>query len=604
MAGLSVSNIVNVTVNLSPTGAVGLSFGVLMIGGDSPVINGVERFRTYLGISGVVVDFGTNTPEYQAAAKYFGQSPSPARLMIGRWLSTATSAQDLGGFLSPSQTQLSNFTSISSGGLVITIDGVVKTLTGLNFTGATNLNGVASIITTALAGSGVCVWTGNNFTITSSTVGAGIAAIGAVTFTTNPAVNDTLILNGVTLTFVASGATGPQILIGATAQSTAANLQQYLNTAVQAGLILATYSTSLGVTTVTYTTVGVAGNAYTMVRTGTALSLSGATLSGGQVPSSVGYATVGAGTDLSVPLKLTALLAQALIPGFNAEQPVDFASAVANISPDWYGLMFSASTQPTNLQSLAVSNFIEATGGGISRIYGVTIQDTAALSSLSTSDLAAQMQAAAYNRSFSQYSSSTPYAIASFFGRAFTVNFTGTNTTITLMFKQEPGVVGEFLAINQALTLKSKNCNVFVNYVNSTVIIQYGTMASGLFFDVIHGTDWLQNAMQTAGYNTLYTSTTKIPQTDAGVNQIVSALAAVCAQGVANGLIAGGTWNATGFGTLAQGQFLKAGFYIYATPLSLQSQSDRTTRVAPPIQIAVKLAGAIQSVNVAITVNQ
>ena len=37
-------------------------------------------------------------------------------------------------------------------------------------------------------------------------------------------------------------------------------------------------------------------------------------------------------------------------------------------------------------------------------------------------------------------------------------------------------------------------------------------MANGDFFDERHGLDWLQNAVQTADYNTLYTSTTKIPR--------------------------------------------------------------------------------------------
>jgi hypothetical protein len=213
------------------------------------------------------------------------------------------------------------------------------------------------------------------------------------------------------------------------------------------------------------------------------------------------------------------------------------------------------------------------------------------------------MKGAAYRQSFCQYSQN-PYAIASFFGRGFTVNFAASNTTITLMFKQEPGVTGEDLDFNQALTLKNKRCNVFVDYVNDTVIIQYGVMSGPAYFDEIHGLDWLQNAIQTAVYNVLYTSSTKIPQTDSGVNKLVNAIDGVCGQAVNNGLVAPGVWNADGFGNLNTGDYLKTGYYIYAQPVALQSQSDREARMSPPIQVAVKLAGAIQSVDVLVDVNR
>jgi hypothetical protein len=190
------------------------------------------------------------------------------------------------------------------------------------------------------------------------------------------------------------------------------------------------------------------------------------------------------------------------------------------------------------------------------------------------------------------------------FGRAFSVNFNANRSTITLMYKQEPGVTGEELTENQATILKNKRCNVFVNYVNNTIIIQYGVMSGPAYFDEIHGLDWFQDAIQNACYNVLYQSKTKIPQTDAGVNQLTNAISGVCDEAVNNGLVAPGVWNADGFGELEPGQYLKTGYYIYAQPVALQSQSDRETRVAPPIQAAVKLAGAIQELDVIVDVNR
>ena len=602
---LPVSNLVNVSVSLTPSGAAALSFGNLMIAGDSNVINGTQRFRSYPNIQSVANDFGTTAPEYLAAVLYFEQSPQPGELYIGRWFSTASAALNDGGILSASQQTLSLWTSITNGGFVIVIDGVTYTLTGLNFSAQTNLNGVASVITAALTtatSTGTCVFNGTNFEIISGTTGLGTQASGTITFTGNPSAADTVTLNGQAITFVASSPSANQVLIGGTSLITAANLEYFLMNSLDADLIPATYTRNGLVITVTYNTVGTAGNSYSMTKSSTSLSLSGSDLAGGTVASSVGYATAGTGTDISAQLQLTALTTQALVPAFAAETPLACIAALAGLSNNWYGSMFASTVAVTDTQSVAVAGFIEAAYP--TRTFGVTTSESGALSSLVSNDVGSQLKALGYNQSFVQYSSTSPYACASFFGRAFSVDFTAENTTINLMFKQEPGVAAENLTSAQAAVLQSKNINVFVQYDNSTSIIQYGTVASGQFFDTIQGVDWLQNAIQTNVYNVLYTSLTKVPQTDAGVNQITNAIAQACGQAVSNGLVAGGTWNGPSFGQITTGQYLKAGYYIYAQPVALQSEAARATRVAPPIQVAVKLAGAIQSVDVLVYVNQ
>jgi hypothetical protein len=73
---------------------------------------------------------------------------------------------------------------------------------------------------------------------------------------------------------------------------------------------------------------------------------------------------------------------------------------------------------------------------------------------------------------------------------------------------------------------------------------------------------------------------------------------------VQDGVIGPGTWTVGGFGSLQQGQFLPTGFYTFASSLASQQQAQRSARIAPPIQIAIKLAGAIQYVNIGVLVNQ
>ena len=140
------------------------------------------------------------------------------------------------------------------------------------------------------------------------------------------------------------------------------------------------------------------------------------------------------------------------------------------------------------------------------------------------------MKQLGYKRTFTQSSSTSAYAIVSFFGRILTVNYGGNNTTITLMYKQEPGIVAETLTSAQLATLTGFNANVFVNYNNNTAIIQNGVDAAGLYADVITGTDNFALTVQTALYNLLYLSPTKTPQTDAGTHQLTTAIESVCVQ--------------------------------------------------------------------------
>lgn len=316
--------------------------------------------------------------------------------------------------------------------------------------------------------------------------------------------------------------------------------------------------------------------------------------------SAIGIPTAaGTGTDLAPLLGIDSAHKPTVVNGQAASTSVvPSVNTALSYSADWYGLVI-ADTAMTDQDHLDVSALIGAASD--SRVYGVTTAAAAVLESTSTTDIAYKLKAAGYGRTFCQYSQ-VPYAAASAFGRAFTVNFLGNNTTITLKFKQEPGIAAETITAQQADTLKAKNCNVFVRYANDTAIIQEGVMCNGDFFDERHGLDWLQNYVQNNLWNLLYTSTTKIPQTDAGVTRLLSNVEQSMDQSVTNGLVAAGVWNGGPIGQLNSGDTLTKGYYVYAQPLSEQAQADREARKAPLIQVACKLAGAVHYADVQINV--
>lgn len=497
-AGLAVSDVVNVQVSLSPV-AVGMrNFGAALIAGDSDVIDVRQRLRQYASLEEVAVDFGTSLPEYKAAAIHFSQVPQSNLLFIGRWARTATAGILHGRSLSASERTLSVFTAITAGSFKIAIDGSDVSITGLNFSAATNLNGVAAIIAdklnTAKAGSS-CTWdaTYNRFNIISGTTGS---------------------------------------------------------------------SSTLGY--------GLAATS------GTAIA---------------GILGIAESIDTPAP-----------IDGEAAETAVQAAEALANASSKWYALEWACSTFPSNSAYLDVSALIE--GLSIRRVHGITITNSGAKDPLVSGSLPEQLRDLGYNSTFCQYSSTNPYAIASLWARFSTVDYEAQNTTITAKFKIEPGVVAENLTETEAATLKSRNCNVFVNYQNDSAIIQEGVMSGGWYIDERVGLDWLQNAVQTDVFNLFYTTPTKIPQTDAGTHVITTTIANTLNRARNNGLIAEGQWNGPPLGQIRTGDVVPGGYYIYAPLVSTQSQADREARKSVTIQVLAKLAGAVHSANVIISANR
>jgi hypothetical protein len=307
------------------------------------------------------------------------------------------------------------------------------------------------------------------------------------------------------------------------------------------------------------------------------------------------------GTDISTLIGMTAASSGAyLFTGQVAESAVAAVQLMdAMLGQKWYGVGVPSAA---NADHLAIAGFIEGTN--TKHTYWLTTNEAGVLSTVSTTDIAYLLSQLNYRRTFVQFSSSDLFAAFSAAGRILTTDFNGNNTVMTLKFKQEPGVVAESLNSNQADAAEAKNANIFVNYNNDTAIIEQGVMTDGTFVDIVTGTDWLAVELQQRVYNLLYTSPTKIPQTNAGMQLLTTTCEAVCAQAVVNGLLAPGVWNSNGFGTITQGSYLEKGYYVYAPNVDTQDPADRAARLAVPIQIAAKLAGAIHHVDIAVTVNQ
>lgn len=82
----SLNNIVSVTLQVSPLSTINSGFNLGLIVGSSTVISTANRVKVYSGTDDMLAQGWLGTePEYAAAQIYFGQTPRPNKVAIGRW---------------------------------------------------------------------------------------------------------------------------------------------------------------------------------------------------------------------------------------------------------------------------------------------------------------------------------------------------------------------------------------------------------------------------------------------------------------------------------------------------------------------------------------
>jgi hypothetical protein len=520
---LPISGLVNVQVSVAAAAAQAQNTTSMLLLTNNQVIDLESRLLKFSSLSEVGEAFGSSGIEYDAATLWFAQRPQPTDILIGRWVKTAAAGVLIGRALTPSEQNMSQWTSITTGKLNIAVNNFAPVMVDtLDFSGATNLNGVAEIINEGMLAGGVqatAAWTGSNFQFTS----------------------------------ISTGATSSVSILPIVLDSVARQAKNGKN-----------------------------GKK--------------ATPTDSPAPKAAGDPDP---DDISDNLGVVGTGSRQ-VQGADPETALDAVTLYdLNFGYQWYAMVIPEAIDDDHLliapaiQAMTTKHF-----------YGITTQDTRVLDQTSQADIAYLLSQQALTHAAVQYSSTSPYAIVSMLARILTTDYSQNSSVITLMYKQQPGVTAEFLNRTQLSSLLGKNANVFVAYQGGALIIQPGTTTStNQFIDTIIGLDNLAIEIQLNIFNLLYTTTTKIPQTDAGMNQIIAAAEQILLNYVEDGLLAPGVWTDYGFGKLHSGDFVEKGYYIYCPPLSQQSSADRAKRMAGPMKIAVKLAGAIHTVDASIDVN-
>lgn len=194
---------------------------------------------------------------------------------------------------------------------------------------------------------------------------------------------------------------------------------------------------------------------------------------------------------------------------------------------------------------------------------------------------------------------------AAYLSRAFAVNYSGSNTTLTMNLKTLNGIPADTQISDSILAqCESAGVDCYPSIEGLAKVMSFAH--AGQYFDQITNQLWFVNSVQREVFNVLATTSTKIPQTEIGLEIITKAIRTICNQAVTNGFSAPGVWNSPDtFGNIDDfyRNIEEFGFYIYHLPVTEQAQSERINRQAPVYMIAIKEAGAVHSANILIYIN-
>lgn len=246
-----------------------------------------------------------------------------------------------------------------------------------------------------------------------------------------------------------------------------------------------------------------------------------------------------------------------------------------------------------------------------STIYAFTTEDEDVLDGeTSPNNICQKLQALGYSNTMAQWASTQNdeypnniYAIIAALGYACGQISGLADSAFTLKFKEEVGIAVERLTATEVLNLEGVGANVYLSYGNYYNFIEQGVMIDGTFFDEKVNLDVLVNNIQLSIAD-LLNQNPKIPQTDAGVTQLIGALNSACRQAVTIGFLAPGTWTGDNILNLKNGDVLPKGYMVQAQDLADQADADRQLRKSPSLYVAVKLAGAMHSIIIGVYVNR
>ena len=280
-----------------------------------------------------------------------------------------------------------------------------------------------------------------------------------------------------------------------------------------------------------------------------------------------------------------------------SETPLQAVQACRAVNEEWYGFCFAGNTDDSKI--VAVPAAVEAFSSPT--VFFFQTSDENCLKS-GTTNILKTLQSAKYKRTCGNYFTNK-YEVCALLGVFCGLNSMQANSAYTMAFKTLVGFKPEVLDNVQFANLQSYNGNSYIQVGRTYSLYLQGVTADGTHVDEVFLLDAAQFLIQE---NTIagLVSRRLIPQTEAGLNTIITFIMNGCEALAQMGVIATGIWTGDPVKDLNTGDSVPGGYVIMADTIASQPAIDREKRVTPPIYVCLKGAGAIEHVVIRVYVNR
>lgn len=604
MAEININNIIQISISAPAIGAKQVNLSTIALFTDEQSESVID-YAVYKSATGIANDFGVDSKIYKQAVAIFSQSPSILTnngYVVAIPMQPSVVIDATAGYGITNDVNLQNFREVTDGSINITQDGgTTVALTGLNFSACKTTEAIAGVFNnaiaqTATAGTAVTgtVTVGNLTSIEDGSFsiavdGENATEVSDLDFTGATDLEDVAYIINEALTGVSCVASEDVLVF--TSDTKGADSSVVLSAGVGGTSIYGEF----GVVTETAGTdaVGCAVTLYDINQLKFTSTNTGAT-------SSILLSSNTTGTDLTGTAYLgTLAYVQGQASYTGRERLID--AIIRTRAQLYYHCVLPCLT-------LGDDEIINASD---------YIQTETMMLAIADNDLACCDEGNLFSRianksnhktrCFAYFSDDIQDArnmASAYMGRGLCVNFEGSGTTLSMQLKALATIEPD-PNITETLFQKAKKvgadlyCSIYG--VNSAI-----SNGANDFFDNVYNDNWLYVALQVAGFNALRYANTKIPQTNTGIDALVTAYKQVLEQGVRNGAFSAGEWTLTfpfGDPELFAQNIRTFGYYVYPEPLASQSQESRDSREAPFISMAVKRAGAMHTSAVVVYIN-
>ena len=278
-----------------------------------------------------------------------------------------------------------------------------------------------------------------------------------------------------------------------------------------------------------------------------------------------------------------------------SETPGQALDAVLDQTGEFYGVMACDSVSAADY--LTFAQHVESLSQPLMLFVPVTGTVANAIASNSTLN---RLHGASIKRAVPFYCASYSDC-AAVMGTAMGLELSHKGSAFALCYKTIQGIQPSSLTQTEVDSLKDLGCNVYVARGYTHLLLENGSVASGGRYDEVLYVDKIAEDLQNAAVTLLAENPDKLPQTDDSTAQFINRFSSILMGYTDRGILASALWRGADVGPVRNGEIVENGFLLWADSYDDQSDADRAAHKAMPVQVALTLAGSIESI--VITVN-